>query len=61
MSRITVSKAIYQFEHYNPVSVKLTPYTGDYSRRLYKDHYHKTPVKINIPDNASDMIYGKCK
>lgn len=61
MSRITVSKAIYQFEHYNPVSVKLTPYTGGYSRRLYKDHYHKTPVKINIPDNASDMIYGKCK
>ena len=61
MSRIRVSKAVYKFEHYNHVSVKLIPYNSGYNRKLYKDQYHKTPVKLIIPDNVSDLIYGKCK
>ena len=61
MSRITVSRVNYKFAHYSQSPVKLTPYNGGYSRKLYKDHYHKTPVKLIIPDNVSDLIYGKCK
>ena len=61
MSRITISRAKYTFEHYNQTPVKLTPYNGGYDRKLYKDHYHKTPVKLIIPDNVSDLVYGKYK
>jgi CO dehydrogenase/acetyl-CoA synthase beta subunit len=61
MSRITVSRANYKFPHYEQSPVKLTAYNGGYSRKLYKDQYHKTSVKLIIPDNVSDLIYGKCK
>ena len=61
MSRITISRAKYKFELYEQIPIKLTPYSDGYGRRLYADNHHKTPVKLNISDNASDLIYGKCK
>ena len=61
MSRISIPRATYKFEHYGKTPVKLTPYSGGYSKKLFKDHYHKTPVKLISPDNVSDLIYGKCK
>lgn len=41
--------------------VILTPHNGGYSKRLYADHHHKTPVKINVPNNVSNFIYGNPK
>ena len=61
MSRITVPRANYKFAITEKSSVKLTAYNGGYSRKLYKDQYHKSPVKLIIPDNVSDLIYGKCR
>jgi len=61
MSRITVSRSEYKFEHYNYEKVELKPYIEGYQRKLYKDQYHTIPVNINVLYNASDIIYGKCK
>ena len=61
MSRIRISRAKYKFEHYEQTPVKLTPHTGNYNKRLFKDHHHTTSVEKNMPENVSDLIYGKCK
>ena len=45
----------------NNTPVTLTPHNGGYSKRLYAGHHHKTPVKINVPDNVSYFIYGNPK
>ena len=61
MGRITVSRSNYKFEHYKYEKVELKPYNGGYQKKLFKDHFHKIPANINVPYNASDIIYGKCK
>ena len=37
MSRITISRANYKFAYYEQTPVKLTAYTGNYNRKLYKE------------------------
>ena len=59
MSRITISKKNYKFQHYDKNPVKLTPYNGGYSRKLFKDQYYRVSKNLIIPDNVSDLIYGK--
>jgi len=61
MSRITVTRAKYKFEHYEQTPVKINAHSGGYDRKLFKDMHHKIPVKINVLDNVSDIIFGKCK
>ena len=61
MSRKKFTGVVYNYEHYGKEPVDIKPYNGGYGRRLFKDHFHKTPVKITIPENVSDMIYGKTK
>ena len=61
MSRISISRAKYKFQHYEQTSAKITPYNDGYQRKLYRDQYHTSTVKLNIPDNVSDLIYGKYK
>ena len=61
MSRISTSRAKYKFEHYEQTPAKKTSHNGGYQRKLYKDQYHTSSVKLNIPDNVSDLIYGKYK
>jgi len=46
---------------HNNTPVTLKPHNGNYNKRLYADHHHKTPVKITVPQNVSDFIYGHPK
>jgi hypothetical protein len=59
MSKKKFSQSVYHYEHYSKTPVNIEPQKGGYYMRLFKDHYHKTVIKIDIPDNVSDLIYGK--
>ena len=59
MTNKIISKSQFVFEHYGKTPVVLQPYTGQYKKRLFKDHHHTTNIKFNIPENVSNLIYGK--
>lgn len=59
MSRKKFTQSAYHYEHYSKTPANIEPHTGGYDRRLFKDHYHKTSIKLDIPDNVSNLIYGK--
>ena len=50
---------INNYEHYSKTPADIKPHNGGYDKRLFKDHHHKTPIKLDIPDNVSNLIYGK--
>ena len=59
MTNKTISKSQFVFEHYGKTPVKLEPHNSGYAKRLFKDHHHTTNINFNIPENVSNLIYGK--
>lgn len=59
MSRKKFTQSVYHYEHYSKTPADIKPHNGGYDKRLFKDHHHNTSIKLDIPDNVSNLIYGK--